>query len=182
MSQPSVRPLLSSVSLPMQDQNAPSELLVGTATPAIVEPLPQQWPTILASIQSADVLPGLQELDHLTSKKPHLLQNVEQHLYNCLDSSNSNIRSLALLLVIRLLRFNPMESSEALPAILKCLSDTNPDVVESILERLPELVASMQEHAKILLNRAFQLGVASNLNANSSIAKTISLLSIQFGC
>ncbi|KAF2879696.1 hypothetical protein ILUMI_26472 [Ignelater luminosus] len=182
LSQPSVRPLLSSVSLPMQDQNAPNELLVGTATPPVPEPFPQQWPAILTALQSQDILLGLQELDHLTNKKPQLLQHVAQYLYNSLDSPNSNIRSLALLLVVRLLRFNPKESSEALPSILMCLSNKNPDVVASILEKLPELVASMQEHAKLLLTRAFRLGVQSNLNANSSIAKSIALLSLQYGC
>ncbi|KAF5307904.1 hypothetical protein FQR65_LT06471 [Abscondita terminalis] len=182
LSQPSVRPLLSSVSLPVQDQNAPSELLVGTATPPTPEPLPQQWPALLASLQSQDVLPGLQELDHLTSKKPQLLQHVAQHLYVCLDSSSNNVRSLSLLLVVRLLRYNPKESEEVLPTILMCLNSNNPDVVASILDRLPELVTTMQEHAKVILTRVFQLAVNSNVNAIPSLTKSISLLNLQYGC
>ncbi|KAF5278356.1 hypothetical protein FQA39_LY05845 [Lamprigera yunnana] len=182
LSQPGVRPLLSSVSLPVQDQNAPSELLVGTATPPVPEPLPQQWPALLASLQSEDVLPGLQELDHLTSKKPQLLQHVAQYLYVCLDSSSSTVRSLALLLVVRLLRYNPKESREALPTILMCLNHNNSDVVTSILDRLPDLVTTMQEYAKVILNRVFKLAIKSNVNAVTSITKSIAVLNLQYGC
>ncbi|KAB0795233.1 hypothetical protein PPYR_12072 [Photinus pyralis] len=182
LSQPSVRPLLSSVSLPVQDQSAPTELLVGTATPPVPEPLPQQWPVLLTSLQSQDVLPGLQELDHLTSKKPQLLQHVSQHLYNCLDNSSSSVRSLALLLVIRLLRYNPKESENALPTVLMCLSNKNPEVIATILDRLPELVCTMQEHASVILNQTFKLAARSNLNAVTGITKSIALLSLQFGC
>ncbi|KAK4876341.1 hypothetical protein RN001_012763 [Aquatica leii] len=182
LSQPSVRPLLSSVSLPVQDQNAPSEILVGTATPPTPEPLPQQWPALLASLQSQDVLPSLQELDHITSKKPQLLQHISQYLYACLDSSSNNVRSLSLLLVIRLLRYNPKESAEVLPIVLMCLNNKNSDVVASILDRLPELVTAMQEHAKVILTRVFQLAVKSNVNAIPSLTKSVSLLNLQYGC
>lgn len=91
------------------------------------------------------------------------------------------VRTLSLQLLVRLLRFDPGESSKALPAVLACLNSGNAEVVATVLDRLPELVASMQEHAKVILRRAFRLGVWSNSNVASNISKSISFLSLQFG-
>lgn len=178
---PGVRPLLSCVSLPIQDPNAPNVVLMGcTVMPSIQEPLPQQWPDVLIGLRQFN-LSSLHDLEHLTSKRPHLLRDVSTHLYDGLTSPNSAVRLLSLQLVIRLLRFDPGEGSKALPAILACLNGRNSEVIATILERLPELVTSMQEHAKIILNRAFQLGIHSNSSVNANISKSISFLSLQFG-
>lgn len=82
---------------------------------------------------------------------------------------------------MRLLKQNPHVSGEALPAVLSCLNSKNPDVIANILERLPDIVVSMQEHAQIILTRVFQLDSNSNVIANS-ISKSISLLNLQSGC
>ncbi|GJQ80376.1 hypothetical protein Trydic_g12239 [Trypoxylus dichotomus] len=182
ISQPSVRPLLSTVSFPATDQSSSTEqILVGTATAPAPDPLPQHWPAIVGSLQSHDPLPALQDLDHMSNKKPQLLQNVSQHLYNALSSLNSLVRNLSLNLVLKLLKHNPNASSEALPSILCCLENRNADVVESIINRLPEIVVTMQEHALVILTRVFQLGVNSHINANTGICKSIALLNLQSG-
>lgn len=182
ISQPSVRPLLSSVSFPTLDQsNSNEQILVGTATAPIPDPLPQHWPSLIAGLQSNDPLPSLQDLDHISNKKPQLLQSVSQHLYNTLSSLNSSVRTLSLNLVIKLLKHNPKASSEALPSILCCLESRNADIVESIINRLPELVVTMQEYALVTLTRVFQLGINSHINANAGICKSISLLNLQSG-
>lgn len=182
ISQPSVRPLLTSVSLPATDQSGGSnELLVGTATPPAPEPLPQHWPQLVAALQSSDNHAALQDLDHITNKKPQLLENVSQCLFNCLGSPSQAVRSLASLLIVRLLKCNPNVSNEALPAVLSCLNSKNPDVISSILDRLPDIVVCMQEHAQIILTRVFQLESNSVVIANA-ISKTIALLNLQAGC
>ncbi|KAK9737777.1 Protein of unknown function (DUF3677) [Popillia japonica] len=182
ISQPSVRPLLSSVSFPTLDQsNSNEQILVGTATAPTPDPLPQHWPSLIAGLQSNDPLPSLQDLDHISNKKPQLLQSVSQHLYNTLSSLNSSVRTLSLNLVIKLLKHNPKASSEALPSILCCLESRNADIVESIINRLPELVVTMQEYALVILTRVFQLGINSHINANAGICKSISLLNLQSG-
>ncbi|KAJ8920096.1 hypothetical protein NQ315_011751 [Exocentrus adspersus] len=181
-SQPGVRPLLSSVSLPTSEQTAPTELLVGTVTPPIAESYPPHWTQIKSDLQSKDNFAALQELDHLTNKRPQLLESVSQYLYNLITSPNSQVRALALVLVIRWLKHNPKSASEALPAVLASLDSENGDVVNSVLERLSELVAVMQEYAKIILTKAFRLGMRSTLNTTNNITKSISLLSLQYGC
>ncbi|KAI4461611.1 hypothetical protein MML48_5g00012025 [Holotrichia oblita] len=182
ISQPSVRPLLSSVSFPTLDQsNSNEQILVGTATAPTPDPLPQHWPSLIAGLQSNDPLPSLQDLDHISNKKPQLLQSVSQHLYNTLSSLNSSVRTLSLNLVIKLLKHNPKASSEALPSILCCLESRNADIVDSVINRLPELVVTMQEYALVILTRVFQLGINSHISANTGICKSISLLNLQSG-
>lgn len=181
-SQPGVRPLLSSVSLPVTDQDAPSELLVGAVTPPVPETYPQHWSQLKTALQSSDNLNALQEIDHITNKRPQLLENVSQSLYGLIESPNSSVRSLTLLLIVRWLKHNPRAASEALPAVLSCLDSENGDVVSSLLERLSDLVPVMQEYAKIILTKVFQLGMKSVLVTTSSITKTIDLLSLQYGC
>lgn len=148
--------------------------------PSVQEPLPQQWPDVLSGLKQLN-LSALQDLDHLTAKRPRLLRDVSRYLYNGLESPSSAVRTLSLQLLVRLLRFDPGESSKALPAVLACLNSGNAEVVATVLDRLPELVTSMQEHAKVILRRAFRLGVWSNSNVASNISKSVSFLSLQFG-
>lgn len=85
------------------------------------------------------------------------------------------------MLIVRLLKCNPNVSGEALPVVLSCLNSKNPDVIASILERLPDMVVCMQEHAQIILTRVFQLETNSGAVAGA-ISKTIALLNLQAGC
>lgn len=181
IAQPCVRPLLTSVSLPTTDQTGNNELLVGTATPPVPEPLPQHWPQLVTALQSPDNFIALQDLDHITNKKPQLLENVSQCLFNSLSSPSQAVRSLASMLIVRLLKCNPNISNEALPAVLSCLNSKNPDVISTILDRLPEIVVCMQEHAQIILTRVFQLETNS-IAVAGAISKTIALLNLQSGC
>ncbi|XP_063908867.1 integrator complex subunit 1 isoform X2 [Zophobas morio] len=182
MVQPGIRPLLSNVTLPVGDSSTPPELLVRTAMAPIMDPLPPHWPQLLAALQSSENLNVLQELDHITNKKPHLLDLPSQYLYNYISSSSGNVRSLALILIVRWLKYNPKAASDALPAILTCLDSKNGDVVASVLDKLSDLVSVMQEYGKLILTRVFQLGMESTLNTTSNITKSISLLNLQSGC
>ncbi|EEZ98703.1 integrator complex subunit 1 [Tribolium castaneum] len=182
MIQPGVRPLLSNVTLPVGDSSTPPELLVRTAMSPMMDPLPPHWSQLLTAIQTSENLNILQELDHITNKKPHLLETPSQHLYNYISSSSGAVRSLALTLIVRWLKFNPNAASDALPVILTCLDSRNGDVVASVLDRLSDLVSVMQEYGKVILTRVFQLGMESTLNTTSNITKSIDLLNLQSGC
>lgn len=182
MSLPGVKPLLSSVPLPLSDQVTPGEHLIGTVTPRVPESYPQHWHQLKVALESSDNLAALQELDHCTNKRPQALKDVSQYLYNAITSPHGAVRSLALLLIVRWLKHNPNAAREALPAILSALDSENGEVVNSVLDKLSELVAVMQEYAKVLLMRAFQLGTKSTLNTSNNITKTLNLLSLQYGC
>lgn len=97
--------MLSSVSLPSAEQG--SELLVGAATPPVQDPLPPMWPKLVGALQTSDNLNALQELEHLTTKRPQLLREVAQSLFNSMESPSQSVRNLAASLVVKLLRHNP---------------------------------------------------------------------------
>nr|XP_022905448.1 integrator complex subunit 1 [Onthophagus taurus] len=180
--QPSVRSLLSSVSFPSQDRNEDQDqIVIRTPTPPDAEHLPQQWPMIINGLQSADPLLALQELEYICNKKPQFLQPASQYLYNNINSSNGAVRELALRMLLKLLKFDPSVSEEALPSVLSCLESRNADVVENILTKLPQLVVSMQEHAMVILRRIFRLGLVSQLNTTNALTKSIGLLNLQSG-
>lgn len=182
MSHPCVRPLLSSISLPLTPEAGGSEILVGAPTPPIIQPPPPNWQSLIAGIQSTDPLTALQEVEHLTVKRPHLLETIAQNLYHCIGSRNGQVRVVSIKLMSRYLKYNPKASSDALPSVLACLDSRDADVVDSILERLPELIIVMQEYAKAILTRVYQLGIQSNLNACTNVGKCIASLCLQQGC
>lgn len=132
-------------------------------------------------MQSPDPLYALQELDHITNKKPQLLLHVAQNLYGLLNSTSTQNRNISVNLVLRLLKYNPKASKDVLPSILAGLNSRNADIIESILDKLPDFVTIMQEHAKLILTRVFQLGVNSNTSAGINISRSISLLTLQSG-
>lgn len=179
---PSVRPLLSSVSLPVSDQETPSDILVGAVNPPVPETYPERWSQLRQTLQTSDCFMALQEIDQLCSKRPQLLESVSQSLYGLLESPSGAVRSLSIIMVIRWLKYNPKAASEALPAVLSCLDSENGDVITSLLDRLSDLVSVMQEYAKIILTKVFQLGMKSVLVSTSSITKTIDSLYLQYGC
>ncbi|XP_048516871.1 integrator complex subunit 1 isoform X3 [Dendroctonus ponderosae] len=181
-SQPGIRPLLSSVSLPASYQESTSDVLVGSVNPPVAEPYPDRWEQLKNALQTQDCLNALQEIDQISNKRPQLLDSVSQNLYGLLESPNNSIRSVVILLMVRWLKYNPKAASEALPAILSCLDSENGDVVSSLLERISDIVPVMQEYAKIILTKVFQLGMKSVLVTTSSITKTVDLLYLQYGC
>lgn len=180
--QPAIRPLLSNVSLPTSEQNTSNEVLVGTVTPRVLEPLPQNWSGVVTTLQEGENISALYELEHLANKRPELLKQVSHVLYNCLKSPNGAVRSLAISLILKWLRFNPKASEEALSFILTSLDSNNGEVVNSILDRLPEIVCVMQEYAKIILTRVFKLGMKSTINTTGTIQDSINMLCLQSGC
>ncbi|XP_050313289.1 integrator complex subunit 1 isoform X2 [Anthonomus grandis grandis] len=186
--QPSVRPLLSSVSLPQTDQStdmvacSSCDILVGSVNPPLPETYPERWNQYKIALQTFDSLQALQEIDQLTHKRPQLLEGVSQSLYGLLQSPSSEVRNLALNLTIKWLKYNPKAASEALPSVLSSLESENGDIVTSLLEKLSELMPMMQEFAKIILTKVFQLGIKSTLVNSNFITKSIDLLCLQYGC
>ncbi|PSN34190.1 hypothetical protein C0J52_18275 [Blattella germanica] len=154
-----------------------------------------------------DVYSALQELDHLSSRKPSILDTFCEPISELLLSPTGNIRNLAHVLLSRHLRHNPAAAStssglaaflrclesdqadilntalERLPDIVLCAQESDQaDILNTALERLPDIVLCAQEHALPLLQKVFNLGMCSNVNTVSHISKTIALLNVQTGC
>lgn len=180
--QPAVRSLLSNVSISSNDQVSTKDLLVGSLPIQVTDQLPPNWDDIVTSLQDLDNLDAFQNLEYVTNKKPALLKHVSNYLYIAINCRNGAVRNLALSLLVKWLKFEPTASKEALPAILMCLDSVNGDIVNDILAKLSEIVALMQDHAKIILTRVFKLGIKSSANTSGPIEDCITLLSLQSGC
>lgn len=131
-----------------------------------------------------EVFSALQELEHMSSRKPSVLEAFVEVLSDLLVSPAGNIRGLAHTLVLRYLRHDPSgtQAAPALAAFTRCLDSELPEVLATALDRMPEVAVCAQEHALPLAQKAFRLGMYSSVNAQPCITKMISLLNVQAGC
>lgn len=179
---PSLRSLLSGV-LTAREEREETEgsqsVVVATPTELVNTPPP----TIMAALnrnQGEDLLTALQDLEHLSLRNPSILNSISERISDLLMSPYSNIRGLAHTLLARLYKYNP--DCNALTGYLRCLESGQGDIVLSALEQLPEIVLSSQENAVLLLEKAFSLGVSSNIGTQTYISKAIAMLNQQTGC
>ncbi|KAL0272623.1 UNVERIFIED_CONTAM: hypothetical protein PYX00_005524 [Menopon gallinae] len=180
----SLRSLLSGILTPKDDNGEDTEPVQasGVVTPSF-EILTAPPPSILNSLarsQGEDILSALQELDHISMRNPAVLEVLTEQLSSLILSPYSNIRSLSHTLLTRLMKFNPQ--SKALTGYLRSLESNQGEIVLTALERLPEMVVSVQEHAGLLLDKVFALGIRSSFSTSSHISKAIALLNLQSGC
>ncbi|CAK1547521.1 unnamed protein product [Leptosia nina] len=96
-------------------------------------------------------------------------------------SSHAPLRQAALSLLAKLLPAAP-DTRPGLQAILECLESPQPEVVASILEKLPELIGGIQEHGAKLFDVLFELGVSSRAPVDTCLAKCVSAINLLRAC
>ncbi|XP_049803946.1 integrator complex subunit 1 isoform X1 [Schistocerca nitens] len=183
----SLRSLISSIGRPRSGDDDCGEIVLAVGAPPPPAEATPNWGPLLATLrklQGEDVMQALQDLDHLSARKPALLDTFGDAVAALLLSPSSGVRSLAHVLLTRQLRHSPQQSTCAslLPAYFRCLDSPQPEIVVSALDHLPEVVLCAQEHALSLLHKVFELGMSSNVNTVPHISKTIALLNVQTGC
>ncbi|XP_074109265.1 integrator complex subunit 1 [Cotesia typhae] len=182
----SLRSLINAIPGPREGTNGEEIFLAGP--PNINQKdnaIPQNWHFMIGSlskIQGEDVLTALLEIEQMSSRKPSIFDYVTDSLTELLVSPQGNIRSLAHSLLAKALKHKPTLNLTILSAFQRCLDSPRSDVLMSALDRLPDVVLCMQEHALPLLQKVFELGVNSNVNTIPHITKSIMLLNIQQGC
>lgn len=67
-------------------------------------------------------------------------------------------------------------------AIMECLESSQPEIAQAVIDKLPEIVVGMQEHAALLLMRVFELGVKSRLPVEAGLARSVAALNLLRGC
>lgn len=68
-----------------------------------------------------------------------------------------------------------------LQAILHCLDSTQPEIAQGALDKVPDLIVGMQEHATCILMRVFDLGIKSRQPVEQCIAKCVININMQKG-
>ncbi|XP_047536881.1 integrator complex subunit 1 [Vanessa atalanta] len=96
-------------------------------------------------------------------------------------SPHAPLRTATLSLLTKLLPAAP-DTHPGLQAILECLDSDQPEIAQSVLDKLPELVVGMQEHAARILTFVFELGLRSRLPVEQCIAKCVSTINLNRGC
>ncbi|XP_061384409.1 integrator complex subunit 1 [Danaus plexippus] len=96
-------------------------------------------------------------------------------------SPHAPLRNAALSLLAKLLPAVP-DTHPGLQAVLECLDSSQPEIAQSVLDKLPELVVGMQEHASRLLMRVFEMGMKSRLPVEQCIAKCVATINTNRGC
>ncbi|KAJ0173426.1 hypothetical protein K1T71_010575 [Dendrolimus kikuchii] len=91
------------------------------------------------------------------------------------------LRNTALSLLAKLLPAVP-DTKPGLQAILECLDSNQPEVTQSVLDKLPDLVVGLQEHCTRILMRVFELGVKSRHPVETCIAKCVTTINLHRGC
>ncbi|XP_033109193.1 integrator complex subunit 1-like isoform X2 [Anneissia japonica] len=159
-----------------------------TASPTLLVCKDQIWgPSLIAKFTDRlsshqdfeDVTDALHDLDEQSSRIPQVLDNFAADLMRLMCAPSVECRIMAFSLIIKLLRQNPSTSIKFLPAFLQCLDSSDNEVIETALKHLPEFCLLCQESARILLEKAFRVGVEKKLDATAIISDTMQLLNME---
>ncbi|KAK9534706.1 hypothetical protein VZT92_007136 [Zoarces viviparus] len=126
-----------------------------------------------------DVLEVLTEVDDKSRRSPEIIQYFINDLQRLMMSSEELCRNMAFSLALRCIQNNPRQATDFLPTFMYCMGSGNFDVVHTALRNLPEYVLLCQEHADILLHKAFLVGIYGQIDTSSMIAESMKVLHME---
>ncbi|KAF4115851.1 integrator complex subunit 1 [Onychostoma macrolepis] len=126
-----------------------------------------------------DVFEGLTEVDEKSKRNPEIIQYFVNDLQRLMSSPEEVCRNMAFSLALRCIQNIPSMAAEFLPTFMYCLGSGNFDVVQTALRNLPEYVLLCQEHADILLYKAFLVGIYGQIDTSSMIAESMKVLRME---
>jgi len=191
---PVLRSLLAGLTLPRQEggegevekptEASPSEEEAMTLAP----PRPSS-PWTMAQVSNfltkisknsskEDVMDVLRDLDETSKRKVDMLEHFMGDLRRLMLDRNETCRGKAHLLVMRYIRHNPACAADFVGTYVQCLEHQQQDIIVSALKNLAEFCLLAQEHANLLLQKAFLVGVYSRINCENYISDAIQLLNM----
>lgn len=126
-----------------------------------------------------DVFEGLTEVDEKSKRNPEIIQYFVNDLQRLMSSPEEVCRNMAFSLALRCIQNSPSMAAEFLPTFMYCLGSGSFDVVQTALRSLPEYVLLCQEHADILLHKAFLVGIYGQIDTSSMIAESMKVLRME---
>uniref|UniRef100_A0A669B766 Integrator complex subunit 1 n=1 Tax=Oreochromis niloticus TaxID=8128 RepID=A0A669B766_ORENI len=100
-------------------------------------------------------------------------------LQRLMTSPEELCRNMAFSLALRCIQNNPCLATDFLPTFMYCMGSGNFDVVQTALRNLPEYVLLCQEHADILLYKAFLVGIYGQIDTSSMISESMKVLHME---
>ncbi|RXN10733.1 integrator complex subunit 1 [Labeo rohita] len=119
------------------------------------------------------------EVDEKSKRNPEIIQYFVNDLQRLMSSPEEVCRNMAFSLALRCIQNIPSMAAEFLPTFMYCLGSGNFDVVQTALRNLPEYVLLCQEHADILLHKAFLVGIYGQIDTSSMIAESMKVLRME---
>uniref|UniRef100_A0A8D0G6X8 Integrator complex subunit 1 n=1 Tax=Sphenodon punctatus TaxID=8508 RepID=A0A8D0G6X8_SPHPU len=126
-----------------------------------------------------DILEVLSDIDEMSRRRPEILSFFSIHLQRFMSSSEETCRNLAFCLALRSIQNNPSIAADFLPTFMYCLGSRDFEVVQTALQNLPEYTLLCQEHAAVLLHRAFLVGMYGQIDTSSQISEALKILHME---
>ncbi|XP_037240622.1 integrator complex subunit 1 isoform X1 [Falco biarmicus] len=126
-----------------------------------------------------DILEVLTDIDEMSRRRPEILSFFATSLQKLMSSSEESCRNLAFSLALRSIQNNPSIAADFLPTFMYCLGSRDFEVVQTALRNLPEYTLLCQEHAAVLLHRAFLVGMYGQIDTSSQISEALKVLHME---
>ncbi|XP_048349441.1 integrator complex subunit 1 isoform X2 [Sphaerodactylus townsendi] len=126
-----------------------------------------------------DILEVLTDIDEMSRRRPEILCFFSSHLQRLMSSPEEICRNLAFCLALRSIQNNPSVAADFLPTFMYCLGSRDFEVVQTALRNLPEYTLLCQEHAAVLLHRAFLVGMYGQIDTSSQISEALKILHME---
>ncbi|XP_044792301.1 integrator complex subunit 1 isoform X2 [Bubalus bubalis] len=126
-----------------------------------------------------DLLEVLSDVDEMSRRRPEILGFFSTSLQRLMSSAEESCRSLAFSLALRSIQSNPGIAADFLPTFMYCLGSRDFEVVQTALRNLPEYTLLCQEHAAVLLHRAFLVGMYGQMDTSAQISEALRILHLE---
>ncbi|XP_030888023.1 integrator complex subunit 1 isoform X1 [Leptonychotes weddellii] len=126
-----------------------------------------------------DVLEVLSDIDEMSRRRPEILGFFSTSLQRLMSSAEEPCRNLAFGLALRSIQNNPSFAADFLPTFMCCLGSRDFEVVQTALRNLPEYTLLCQEHAAMLLHRAFLVGMYGQMDTSVQISEALRILHME---
>ncbi|XP_055266424.1 integrator complex subunit 1 isoform X2 [Moschus berezovskii] len=126
-----------------------------------------------------DLLEVLSDVDEMSRRRPEILGFFSTSLQRLMSSAEDSCRSLAFSLALRAIQNNPGIAADFLPTFMYCLGSRDFEVVQTALRNLPEYTLLCQEHAAVLLHRAFLVGMYGQTDTSPQISEALRILRLE---
>ncbi|XP_061455378.1 integrator complex subunit 1 isoform X1 [Rhineura floridana] len=126
-----------------------------------------------------DILEVLTDIDEMSRRRPEILSFFSTHLQRRMSSPEETCRNLAFSLALRSIENNPSIAADFLPTFMYCLGSRDFEIVQTALRNLPEYTLLCQEHAAVLLQRAFLVGMYGQVDTSSQISEALKILHME---
>ncbi|XP_059981244.1 integrator complex subunit 1 isoform X1 [Lagenorhynchus albirostris] len=190
-----LKSLLAGLSLPSRDGRADRGLDEEGEDEGSAGPLPLVSVSLFTPLTAAEVAPYvkrlsrgqtvedllevLSDVDEMSRRRPEILGFFSTSLQRLMSSAEESCRSLAFSLALRSIQSNPSIAADFLPTFMYCLGSRDFEVAQTALRNLPEYTLLCQEHAAVLLHRAFLVGMYGQMDTSAQISEALRILHME---